>query len=230
MRKVSFIFRLLPFFITLLSCQNGKHGDCIEDVLIAAGDNRTELEQVLEHYSDKGDSLKLEAAKFLIRNMLGHYSYADTLSASHYYDAVDKFLTMNPDCSPVVARAAIDSLGCLLLNQAIEPDINIVNADFLINNIDNAFDSWKHSPWAQHINFEDFCEFLLPYKLVECQPMDNWRKNLTVFAPDVLDDLHYCDQYRNLTLKAAEEVNRSLFIEYNISGGDSSTCHWSGYF
>ena len=37
-----------------------------------AGDNRGELEQVLEHYRDGGDAQKLEAAEFLVANMDGH--------------------------------------------------------------------------------------------------------------------------------------------------------------
>lgn len=41
-----------------------------------AGDNQGELEKVLEHYA--GEPMKLEAARFLIENMPGHYSYADT--------------------------------------------------------------------------------------------------------------------------------------------------------
>lgn len=45
----------------------------LESALRQAKDNRKELEYLLAFYKD--DSLKLEAAKFLIRNMPGHYSY-----------------------------------------------------------------------------------------------------------------------------------------------------------
>ncbi|WP_143813381.1 hypothetical protein [Parabacteroides provencensis] len=40
--------------------------------LSIAGDNRAELEKVLEHY--KQDTLKLKAACFLIQNMPSHFS------------------------------------------------------------------------------------------------------------------------------------------------------------
>jgi len=40
-----------------------------------AGDNRQELEKLIEHYSNKPeDSLKLRAAYFLIKNMGNKYS------------------------------------------------------------------------------------------------------------------------------------------------------------
>ena len=41
-----------------------------------AGKNRTELKAVLNHYEkDDPNPEKLAAAKFLIENMMGHYSY-----------------------------------------------------------------------------------------------------------------------------------------------------------
>ena len=49
----------------LLACHPEKSR--LEEALEAAGGNRSELEQVLEHY--RGDSLKSLAAQFLIENM-----------------------------------------------------------------------------------------------------------------------------------------------------------------
>lgn len=88
--------------------------------------------------------------------------------------------------------------------------MTVIKADFLIRNIDDAFEQWYESPWAQHVGFKDFCEFILPYKATELQPINSWRKDLKGLAPEVFDDLQYCDQYKNLTLKAAEEMNRTL--------------------
>lgn len=60
----------------IFSACNRTHDTLLEEALEMAGKNRTELEKVLAHYA--GDSLKLEAAKYLIRHMPGHYSQADT--------------------------------------------------------------------------------------------------------------------------------------------------------
>ena len=49
----------------------------LEAALELAGENRPELEAVLQHYSgDKADSLKYRAARFLIENLPLHYGYA----------------------------------------------------------------------------------------------------------------------------------------------------------
>ena len=60
------------FSIVLFSCQH--HHSKLKTALELAGNNRPELEKVLAHYTQSKDSLKLEAAKFLIENMPGHYT------------------------------------------------------------------------------------------------------------------------------------------------------------
>ena len=45
----------------------------LEETLVFAGENRMELEKVLLHYQD--DSLKLEAARFLLIHMKDRHSY-----------------------------------------------------------------------------------------------------------------------------------------------------------
>ena len=63
------IFYLL-LVIFLYSCREATSR--LEQTLQLAGDNKLELQKVLDHYAS--DSLKLKAAIFLIENMLGHYS------------------------------------------------------------------------------------------------------------------------------------------------------------
>ncbi|WP_233427019.1 hypothetical protein [Parabacteroides johnsonii] len=58
-------------FLTSCTIQKTK-GISLEQALSMSGENREELEKVLEYY--KNDSLKLEAARFLIRNMQFHFS------------------------------------------------------------------------------------------------------------------------------------------------------------
>lgn len=47
----------------------------LENALEQAESNRVELERVLSHYEREADTLKYNAAKFLIENMPYHYSY-----------------------------------------------------------------------------------------------------------------------------------------------------------
>ena len=54
----------------------------VNQTLVKAGSNRSELEKVLAHY--RGDDLKYKAACFLIANMDAHYSYASDEINSYY--------------------------------------------------------------------------------------------------------------------------------------------------
>ena len=63
-----------PLIITLLllavSCT--RYPSAVERTLRFAGENRVELERVLERYRESGEEEKYRAACFLIGNMGGH--------------------------------------------------------------------------------------------------------------------------------------------------------------
>lgn len=58
----------------------------LDRALALSGENRPELEKVLTHYSQKEtDTLPLQAARFLIENMPGHYELCSpSLSARQH--------------------------------------------------------------------------------------------------------------------------------------------------
>ena len=209
MQKIS-VFKLcgITMLCSLISCS--KPHDTLESALETAEGNRLELEKVLTHYAAEEDSLKLEAARWLIGNMPGHYSYADRESAELFYDKVDSVFKVKPDITAAQARFVTDSLGSLLLGGEMVEDVSIIDADFLIRNIDEAFRQWQSGPWAKHVKFDDFCEFLLPYKVEELQPFDNWREDMKELASPDFPDIAYCDELKNLTLQAAELMNAEI--------------------
>ncbi len=208
----AFAFVILPLLCMLTSsCLRRNEDVMLEQALELAGSNRAELEKVLDYYA--GDSLKLEAAKFLIRNMPGHHSYVDSTTIKRYAIAVDSIInSMKEEKDYNKVQDAINqmahSLGVDTLMQV--EDCQILSADFLIQNIDTAFYDWQHGPWAKHVCFEDFCEWILPYKVEELQPLDNWRSRLKTFHVNRVYDLAYCDQLRNSPLAAAIILNRNL--------------------
>lgn len=200
------------------SCSNHGNGGRLETVLRAAGENRPELERVLAHYSeDPADSLKLKAAVFLIENMPGHISV-------HGKD-VDEFYA---DINAVLDRglpneATLDSVNGLLEGFAphgpvYRQDMEIIGADFLIHNIDAAFEAWE-KPWARHLEFGEFAEFLLPYKYMEGQRLDMWRDTLVARYGGMLDARPLDD----LKYNYAFNTNDALFNEFARLNG------WSGY-
>lgn len=52
-------------------------------------------------------------------------------------------------------------------------DVEVINADYLAENIEYAFRAWD-LPWARDVSFEDFCRYLLPYKMGNEAP-ERWR-------------------------------------------------------
>ena len=192
----------------LTACTPWGKDPCLEAALSQAGNNREELERVLEHYQH--DSLKLEAAKFLIRNMPGHYSLADTNAVNRYYDAADTLFAL--PCFPFAARDTLNkwSKRYARLDWDTVSDLKIITSDFLIRNIDDAFDRWRNGTFARHLDFKQFCEYLLPYKVEDGQYLDDWRTYLKGPYADRLDELDYSDWSRHSAISAATVVNDNL--------------------
>jgi len=168
------LFPLL-FLLILFSCN--RSNPALEYALEAAGKNRPELEKVLAHY--KNDSLKYQAAVFLIENMPGHYSYKGDAILDYYEigKALFKSSLTPPQQSDSLLKLSREQFPSL--QQRLVQDITIMKADYLIKNIDQAFNLWETKPWAKHLTFDQFCEYLLPYKCFELQQFDNWRDTLT---------------------------------------------------
>jgi hypothetical protein len=208
MKKI--IICLLPLFF--FSCQKGNVYN-LEKAMYYAGENASELKKVLKHYSsNKSDSLKLKAAEFLIANMRGHFSCNNREILESYCDEIEKSASINN--SSEENRAVIEQISKQYentnnLNEYIT-DLKIITAEYLIHNIESAFEVWEKGEWATHVSFSDFCEYILPYKVAEFQLLDHWRdysKNL--FAGD-LDNLHYCDLYKNSVFQAATTVSKEI--------------------
>lgn len=169
------LIRFLLLTGVMLSCTNTK----LEQALSMAGENRVELEKVLEHYEKDTDSLKLKAAIFLIENMPRHRSYAgDTIE--NYYKELDCILNMDTTVGYKNEKIKELAHNYLKVSFQEEEDVKIITADYLICNIDQAFDWWKNGQWLEHVTFEQFCEFILPYKCFEYQQLDDWRDTLSV--------------------------------------------------
>jgi hypothetical protein len=171
----------------------------IESILQQAGNNRGEFERVLTHYRRPADSLKLRAAEFLITNMPGKYS--------EYYDApwedvatVSYLLTYFPDKKNLSDDYHLGA-------PVVREDLHYITAEYLINNIEMAFRSWRKAPWGKHVSFDVFCEEILPYRIA-CEPLENWREQALA---------SYADIYRNLldstdmtAVRACSTVNGKL--------------------
>ena len=170
-------FIITLFLPLLFSCHRESNSGNLERALELAGENRIELEKVLEHYGkDPADSLKLKAAGFLIENM-DTYFFITSPELEAYYNTLDSIFTLNnwDDYISEEQEILLSQMNGPNSNKfKIIPDLQYVSAEFLIDNIDRAFEAWK-SPFAKELSFEDFCEYLLPYKANPVDRPDFWR-------------------------------------------------------
>lgn len=146
MEKQCPIKKLLLFALTILVLTGcSEDNRYLHDALKAAGENRTELEAVLEHYRTIDiDPQKLDAAKYLIANMPAHYSYRDTAAINSYYHKALEILGTGP--SPDWQRDTlryISDTQYLGITSDIISDVEIMTADYLIYSIDHAFHQWR---------------------------------------------------------------------------------------
>lgn len=196
---------LIPFLllIALSSCNDTPRD--VRLVLDAAGENRTELQKVIDHYKSMEDQEKLNAAYFLIGNMDDKYALDGEVIRK--YDPLFNYLKSLREKNKSIANysllinyshfieAAWDSfatvLGPLNVNEAkIVPDYQQIKSTYLISNIDHAFALRDSLPWGRKFSFDQFCEYILSYRFKH-ETLENWRS-------------YYHDKYHSMwdTIKA----------------------------
>lgn len=178
---------LLPISIlALVFCGN----DRLESALSHAGDNRLQLQEVLDHYTLTGELQKYEAAIFLIENMAGH-NYAelvffdpdenkvefDSLSYANYEEASAAMNVLEKERGEVHYGRGETIL-----------DTQVITSAYLIENIELAFESWQTNPWSKDVSFEDFCEYILPYRGSN-EPVERWRGELMEKFSNLADEM-----------------------------------------
>lgn len=174
---------IMPFILALTcstgllcGCQQAPSDDPLESVLDKAGRNRTELERVLAHYAEGDDTLKYKAAQFLIL----HMDAQESDSGTRLEQVLPHLRMMNGMTEPR-ANQFMDSVNTALSQQKVKrttlrtPDIEVISGDFLIENIDQAFEAWRNAPWFEQVDFNTFCNYILPYKSGRGQ-MQAWRQ------------------------------------------------------
>lgn len=147
----------------------------VEEALSKAGSNRNELFQVIKHYQNGTDSLKLKAALFLIENMTDKH-YFTGQAVDEYYTFIDSVYQIRQEeyDIPAIYDEFKKKAKYLQENPTINQDVQNLSADYLIENIEEAFAVWDR-PWNRHLSFEEFCELILPYRIGSEIP-ETWRQ------------------------------------------------------
>ena len=192
--------------VMLLSCTSN---DYIQQSLEYAENNRAELEKVLRHYED--DEAKHRAAVFLISNIGGRYAtVGERVDRFHYFiDSVYRIRQEEYDI-PAIYNAFRKQTQNTYASIRRELDLKHIMAEYLIRHIDRSFELWNR-PWNSHLSLEEFCEWILPYRLHDEQ-LELWHD---IFRP-VFDSL-LTDTVRTAAQACAVVNNRLKELPIHIA-------------
>ena len=168
--------------LCLTGCMRQTRLDAVMDL---AGENRKELEKVLEHYQD--DERKYRAASFLMENMAHRHLVAGK-GVDEFYAFIDSVYQIQQQEYDIPAiyeeyrrTARYQGVG---LHR--EWDVKHLTSEQLIRGIDGAFEVWG-KPWNSHLTLDEFCEWILPYRLHD-ELLEDWRPLYQAAFGDLLAD------------------------------------------
>lgn len=211
---------LLLVIVSFAGCQP-KAPESVKLVIRKAGKNRNELNKVIGHYKETGERQKLKAAYFLIGNMEEKYGiyYPEDI---FFFDILVKIDSMKHTnaCESLIDELVDNEYRKYRStdqNKQLKAvrDIDIITAGYLIENIDLAFDVWKTKPWASHLRFKEFCEWILPYR-VKTEPLQYWRKYMYNKLSLFEDSLKNPDDPKELCLLINEHIARDFQFTHTL--------------
>ena len=215
-------------FILLLLLSCSRYPSEVESALQQAGANRDSLVAVLEHYRDGDDPMKYEAACFLIANMPYHGSshrLEVPVQYGAYFAQVDSILEANADAvrDNDMKRELAVQYGRLPDVQTLGgcADLQSVAASYLITCIDEAFERWEKSPLLAPLGFDEFKEYVLPYRTV-AEPLPPMKSELRremygLMSADGMEKIRKpIERYKQRAI-AQKEMNR--YVEAQAHAG-----------
>ncbi|ADV44718.1 hypothetical protein Bache_2775 [Bacteroides helcogenes P 36-108] len=149
-----------------------------------AGKNSIELQKVIDYYKSNQEQEKLDCAYFLIQNMYGKVSVEYS-----FLDSTGNIMLLDT-CSALKNPQAIKTIigKGNFINRSIKSDLEHITADFLIENIELAFEVRKKYSWCKHLTKKEFYSTILPYR-VKNEPLSNWRRFYYYKFKDIADSL-----------------------------------------
>jgi hypothetical protein len=171
-----FYILLLAAFVGSCGPREFKIPEKVIAILEKSGSNRPELEKVIQHYKDSKEVIKEEAAYYLIGNLddqgYAVYKLVDTTGQKVEFNVLDYAnydSLLNGWDRLEKAKGKLDFKLDTLIR-----DYHTLTADYLINNIDLAYKAWDKNPWSKNLSFDQFCEYVLPYRSSN-EPVEDWR-------------------------------------------------------
>ena len=189
------------------------------------------------------NSTKYNAAVFLLENMKYHYSKGRIIEVPenverwrYMTDSIYWNLIKNTsnliDNYPwkalreiqTVNRKRVDSIEISKIHtdDNYYLDSEHISSRFLISHINHAFKVWKESKFAQHLTFDEFKEYILPYRSIKgegyhCSGDHYYSIFAKYLSKDSVPSLRGVVNHYNLTISAWRGLNGN-FSERGIKG------------
>ncbi len=183
--------KTLILFLSILLMGWNSYSQQNKNALKEAIKNQPELEAIINHYKKEGNQDKLRAASFLIANMSNKGTYSNDLVDNK---GVSVGFNISNFKDEATEKKWLDSVttsrGKLHEKETFLPDSKYITAQFLIDNIDRAFEVRQKSPFCKDLSEADFQEYILPYR-VNTEKLEPWRNTvLNDFSKVQIDSIY----------------------------------------
>ncbi len=95
----------------------------------------------------------------------------------------------------------------LIVHMSLD-DLRSLDAEFLLENCDLAYQAWKEAPWSDEISESLFFDTILPYASIN-ERRDNWRRDFHERCSAIVRDA-------NSPGEAASKLNNALFRDVGV--------------
>lgn len=184
LNKLKNLFLFLIIYILFLyffqSCINNNK-KLTDLTIIEAKENEIELNDFLKFYKED----KLFAAEFIIGSMIG-LKTSNSLGIDSL-EVLYRILPKNESYgfSDEDLKKAKRFSSILLESNY---DAETITSNYLKENLEDAWDIWQNSPWSEKLTKEEFCEYILPYRIGD-EPLTSWRKSYREWLLPLKDTL-----------------------------------------
>ena len=153
-----------------------------------------QMQIAIDHYQDEGNVEKLKALIFILNNMEDHFALSNILSRQYDSILTKKSRDWGGLYEYNKQGLVLEELVTLEKKYGsskqhftkLRYDKDLINSEYLISNIDHAYDRWKNNDWLQRLTFEEFCNHVLPYR-VDHEPLHNWRPEAFTDFNEIVD-------------------------------------------
>lgn len=121
------------------------------------------------HFIKNNETLKVKAVEFLENNIDEHFTYT-----YYYVDSIGNKIDFSEFDFPSYneSRKALKALNLKPIAYKI-PDNRQISENQIIEIVERGFEAWS-KPWNKNLSFDDFCDYLLPYR-VQNEPIEDWH-------------------------------------------------------